>query len=323
MIDFVSATNTSGETLVMPLATPETSGFAVAKVEGIGPVDASVTTSTFAGRDGAVDTGTRVGVRTIILTLVYRPDWSKGETIESLRHKTYRHFPMKERVKFRIKADERDVMIEGIVESNSIDIFSSQEMSKISILCPDPYFRQSFGMDLGNAISFSAVTPNFSFPFENTPVDQQVIEFSIEDLRTETPVEYKGDVESGAKFTINILKRCEKVTITHLGMDVGTYVPPENTVYLDLDSQYLNRVNYLLPKPFLAGDQITVNTELGNRSIEFLRGDKSYNGMPLSSIYGAWPLMYPGVNRLGFKVTGGDMYSVRCSVVIDPRYMGV
>ena len=62
-----------------------------------------------------------------------------------------------------IETDNRQAEIEGYVESNDPTIFSKDEGSDISIVCPNPFFY-SAGKDGINTTIFYGVEALFEFP---------------------------------------------------------------------------------------------------------------------------------------------------------------
>ena len=63
-----------------------------------------------------------------------------GESIEDLRQKSYKYFPLKKSVELTIETDNRYVKTTGYVESNEPNIFSSQEGSLIFFIWSFSYF---------------------------------------------------------------------------------------------------------------------------------------------------------------------------------------
>ena len=136
MIQSLIVTNPKGEELTLDLFRPELSGLYIKSIDGLGPPSASINTQDVATIDGALYVGSRLETRnlTIELGMMDRP------SVELNRLKAYRYFPTKRPVSVVVVTDNNKVKIEGYVESNEPDIFSDEESTKISIVCPDPYF---------------------------------------------------------------------------------------------------------------------------------------------------------------------------------------
>ena len=105
------------------------------------------------------------------MTLTFYRENNQKMSIEELRHKCYRFFPIKQEIIFYVTNDSGTYKITGYVETNETNIFTKEEGAQISILCPDPYFVKE-NVDVKSLIS--KITPNFSFPcsfeFEGEPV---------------------------------------------------------------------------------------------------------------------------------------------------------
>lgn len=120
-----------------------TSSFVIKKIDGIGPPAAEQSISTYAGYDGGILTANRTSVRSITLTIGYRPDWNSDQSVESLRGDLYRYFPPKDTLNLRFNNSNSLLSrwIEGVVESHEPNIFSKDPEVVISVVCPDPDFK--------------------------------------------------------------------------------------------------------------------------------------------------------------------------------------
>ena len=160
MIRAVTVTNYLGESKRFELAFPEESGFAVQSISGLGPSKADVNMTEISTNDGSLYNSARVNSRNIVMSLklMFNPQ------IEDARHDSYKYFPIKKKVSLLVETDNRICETYGYVESNEPDIFSRDETTQISIVCPDPYFY-SAGPDGVNTTIFYGVEPRFVFAF--------------------------------------------------------------------------------------------------------------------------------------------------------------
>ena len=158
MIKSVTVVNHLGESLKLDLASPEKSGFIVKSIEGLGPVKATVNTTKMSTTDGALYNSARVDERNIVLRLEYM----QKETIEEVRHLSYKYFPVKKQITFIVETEKRKCAINGYVESNEPEIFNKQSGCQISIICPYPYFHDANGKQ---ETIFSGIAPSFEFKF--------------------------------------------------------------------------------------------------------------------------------------------------------------
>ena len=212
MIRAVTVTNYLGESKRFELAFPEKSGFAVQSISGLGPSKADINTTEISTNDGSLYNSARVNSRNIVMSLklMFNPQ------IEDTRQDSYKYFPIKKRVTLLIETDNRICETYGYVESNEPDIFSSDETTQISIVCPDPYFY-SAGPDGTNTTIFYGVEPLFEFAFSNESSTESLIEFGEIKNETEQTVYYSGDAEIGVVITIHAIGNVRNITIYNTG----------------------------------------------------------------------------------------------------------
>lgn len=143
MINQITVTNHLSESLTLSLSDPYSTGLVVESITGLGPPKASINTSDLAMGDGAVYNSGRVDKRNIVMRLRLLEVWEDNEvteTIEDVRLKTYKYFPLNKPITLTIETENRTVWTEGYVESNDPDVFSKDETASISIICPRPFF---------------------------------------------------------------------------------------------------------------------------------------------------------------------------------------
>ena len=114
------------EGLLLELDKPEDTGIVVKSVDGLGPAKATINTTALSLTDSAMFNGSRVGMRTITLTLLPLA----VPTVECSRHRIYNLLPIKQPVTIIVRTDTRTVKTLGYVESSEPDIFSSEEAVK-------------------------------------------------------------------------------------------------------------------------------------------------------------------------------------------------
>lgn len=163
MIESIKITNPLEETLELSLFEPEKSGFIIRSIEGLGPVKADVHMTESSTLDGSTDNGARLGTRNIVMSLLF----IGTPTIEDTRLKSYKYWPIKQNITFEIETDNRHCYTVGRVESNTPTIFDKQEGCQISILCPNPYFKDSES----TSSKSSSVDALFEFPFSNESIE--------------------------------------------------------------------------------------------------------------------------------------------------------
>lgn len=162
MLKSVTVTNYLRESLTLILDRPEKSGLIIESITGIGPENATVNIAEISTKDGGIFNSARKETRNIVMNLKFT-ETKDAPTIEDVRHKTYKYFPLKRKIFVSFLTDNHELCVDGYVESNEPDIFSKDEGCQISILCPDPYFRK-----IRPQRTFtSGSEPIFEFPFHN------------------------------------------------------------------------------------------------------------------------------------------------------------
>jgi len=120
-------------------------------IDGLGPVKATVNTTDFPTEAGGIYLSSKTGQRNIVLTVEFKPEWTLGSTVGALREKLDEVFMPTNKVELDfLKTDGKTYRIEGTVESNEPSVFTKDPVSQISILCPEPYFTSSDGLETVN-----------------------------------------------------------------------------------------------------------------------------------------------------------------------------
>lgn len=200
----------------------ETDLIQIRNIDGLNPVKASVNTSPFGSVDGEAFVGSSVLSRNIVITVCPNPDW-KTWTYESLRRLLYQYFMPKRAVRLVFYSDDMvPVEINGIVEDVSVNQFSKDPELLVSIICPYPYF--------------TALDP--------TVVAGQ----SIRAGGVITPINYKGNVESGLYVEVTYTSgvnpgsvgiQVGDPTLTHANVILANIITP--TKYFELSSVPLEK----------------------------------------------------------------------------------
>ena len=265
MIKSITVKNHLGDSIKLELAKPELSGFVITNIDGLGPGKANVNTTEISTTDGGLYNSSRLPVRNIVISIRYL--WKN--TIEEARHLSYKYFPLKKRVTLTFETDLRTADVEGYVESNDPVIFSKEESTDISIVCPDPYFYSS----RINTTLFSGIEPLFEFPFSNESVITPLLEMIAIQKNKKKVVVYDGDAETGVIITINAKDVASNIAIYNIGT--------RETMRINIE--------------VIAGDTITINTNTRYKSITLLREGVTTNILNSMTRDSDW-----------FKLTKGD-----------------
>lgn len=290
MIYSFAITNYLGDRVKLELGKPEVSGFLIKSVTGLGPVKANVNTTEVVTNDGSMFNSARLSQRNIVFQLAF-VDTVYGETIEDIRQKSYKYFPAKKSVEIVIETDNRYVKIKGYVESNEPDIFSSQEGTQISIICPDPYFY-SAGEDGNNVTDFYTIDPMFEFPFSNESLTDPLLVFGEIQIKTEGVITYYGDSEIGVVIYIHAIGPATNINIY-------------NTETREVMMINTTKLEKLTGKGLVASDDIVINTTKGEKSITLIREGASYNILNCLDKNTDWFTLSKGDNIFAFTAETG------------------
>lgn len=288
MIHSITVTNYLGDSVILELARPEQSGFIVKSVDGLGPAKGNVNTVEVSTNDGGVFNSARLNIRNPVLDLVFLE--TATETIEDIRHKSYKYFPVKKKVKLLIKTDNRVSEIDGYVEHNEPAIFSNQEGCQISIICPYPYF---YSAGESNITVFSGVEPLFEFPFENESLVTDLLEMGEIQNSAEQVITYNGDAEIGVTIIIYAIGEASNVTIYNAG----------TREVMRIDT---NKLAALTGEGIVAGDEITIKTTKGDKSITLLRGGITTNILNCLDKNADWFQLVKGDNVFVYTAETGN-----------------
>lgn len=205
MLTQVEVRNAAGTLLTLVLD-DVSDGYVLKDVDGLDPVKATITSSTFAGLDGVQFQNARRESRNIIIKLGFEPDYVTT-SVRDLRNALYDWFMTKSPVNLRFyDSDGPTVDIDGWVESYEAPLFVKEPGGDISIICEDPDF-----------VELTSVTGS-----GNTVSDT-----------TEFLVNYAGTAETGIKFTLNLNRSLSEFTIYHR--------TPDNQVrQIDFDGSLIN-----------------------------------------------------------------------------------
>lgn len=285
MIRSITVTNYLGDSIKLELTKPEESGFIIVSVTGLGPGKANINTSEVSTTDGSLFNSARVPSRNIVISVRYL--WKS--TIEEARQLSYKYFPIKRKVTLLIETDNRMAEIEGYVESNDPDIFSSEEGSDISIICPSPFFYDAYE---NHTTSFSGVEPVFEFPFSNESLTENLLEFAVIRDVTDRVINYKGDHEIGVTITIRAIGEAGDISIYNV--DTG-----------EVMHVYSSSIESLTGSGIIAGDEITICTEVGKKSATLLREGQTTNILNCLNKDADWFQLVKGDNTFAYTAETG------------------
>lgn len=262
----VSVENHLGERLDLSISP----SYDVLKIDGLSPPPATLNFSTMANFDGGKFNSGQLETRNIVFTIKIYPN------VEENRIGLYKYFPSKKTIRIHYKNDRRDVYIDGIVETVEIDPFSINEIAQISIICPDPYWKES----TESRLNFSNVISLFEFPFS---IPAEGIEFSR--IQKLTTVFFNnGEVETG--ITIEFQATTDQI----------------------LNPKFINRTTqeyFGLNVDMTEGDLIRINTRRGEKSVILIHDGTETNIIGNRQTGSKWIQLVGGPNELSYECDSG------------------
>lgn len=284
MINSITITNHLDESITLEMRFPEQSGFLIRSIEGLGPSKADINITELSGIDGANYNSARVNSRNIVFLLGFL----EKETIEDIRQESYKYFPIKKRVEIKIETDNRISETYGYVESNEPNIFSKEEITTISVICPDSYLYSSEDQ----ITLFSSVISLFEFPFSNESLSVNLIEISTFDLITMKSIYYTGDAPVGIVIFIHAIGSANDVEIINVGTSES----------IKIDSA---RLIELTGYDIQAGDDIIISTVKGNKYAILIREGVTINILNVLDQYPDWFELEKGDNVFSYTADSG------------------
>lgn len=299
MIHAVTVTNYLGDRIRIELARPELSGFAITSITGLGPGKANINTTDISTTDGGLYNSSRLPIRNIVISIKYL--WK--DTIEDARQLSYKYFPIKRKVTLLFETDNREVEIEGYVESNDPTIFSSEEGTDISIICPDPLF---YSLE-SNSTIFSGIDPMFEFPFSNESLSENLMEMSVIQNTAIKVIVYEGDAETGVTITIHAIGEAKHVTIYNTGTRESMSI---NT----------DKLQTYTGSGITTGDDIIICTVPGEKLITLQRNGVTTNILNCLEKNADWFKLSKGDNVFAYTAESGSenlQFSIENSIVYE------
>lgn len=278
--------NTNGETFEL---SHDYANYYITGVQGLTPPATTINTAKAGIIDGTFFNSASVEERNIVITLVLNGD------IEANRQKLYRIFPRKTPCTIFFKNENRDVKIQGYVETIESDLFVKREQVQISIICPRPYFE-----DL--AVIYAELSKSlalFEFPF-SIEVSEPIPISEITDYPL-CEIVNSGDAECGCVIDIDVHAAIQGLKIMNM----------QTEQFFFLDTAFVNH------------DRIRINTNSGQMGVRMERGGSSYNILNTVGENSTWLRLVPGLNRFTYTIDDGDTGDVDISFTATLLYGGV
>lgn len=235
--------NKNGEILEL---TQNENNWQVVSITGLNPPPAQINLTAIAGLDGSKFNSAKLDTRELVILLRINGD------VEENRQTIYRFSRTKEPCKFYFTNRNRDVFIEGYIQTAEANLFELGEVVQISIICPQPYFKSVEQI----VEDMSSVAAAFVFPFSINIGEP--IAFSTFDVYQATDIFNMSEAETGVNMEAFIHGSVSKLYITNT----------TTGEWLELDYS------------FQAGDRILIDTNKGEKSVRLIRSGSTYNMFP-------------------------------------------
>lgn len=287
MIRSITIRNHLDNSIKLELTRPDLSGFIIKSIDGLGPTKANINTTDIATNDGSIFNSSRLDKRNITLNLEFFQ--TDTESIEDIRQKTYKYFPINQRVYITVETDNHTLETEGYIETNELYIFSKNEGTNISIICPDPFF---YSKNIVETV-FSGVEPLFEFPFSNESLTTSLLEFGAIQNKTEQVIVYEGDGKVGISIYIHALGSVSNIKIAN--------VKTREIMILNTD-----KLSTLTGSGIKAGDNIVINTQKGNKNVTLIRDGVRTNILNCIEKGSQWFTLVKGDNIFAYTTDSGS-----------------
>ena len=220
--------------------------YQVTDISGLNPPNANINTSNYANGDGSSFSSSRIPNREVVITVYINGDIQKN------RLTLYKFFRSKEWCKIYYKDEYRDVFVEGYVQTLEAPKFVQKQVAQISILCPNPYFK-----DMETIVqSISKIVKKFTFSFsinENEPIP-----FSELELEKVTNIINDSESETGLIINAKFMGTVDKLEIRNVD----------------------NGESFVINYRFAKNDKLVINCNRGNKSVVLTREAVEYNLIP-------------------------------------------
>ena len=275
--------NANGEIFEL---THDSENYNIIGVQGLTPPPIVINASTGGNVDGTFYNSSRLNQRNIVITIVLNGD------IEGNRQRLYQIFNLKKPCTIYFKNTNRDVKIQGYVETLEADLFTQREQVQVSIICPRPYFE-----DLNTIYTeLSQIIRMFEFPFEI----EQPIPFSEIEENPLCTIINAGDAESGFVMRLSFT-----ATITEL------------KIYNTTTQKFIG-----FDYTFLDQDELTINTMSGQMGVTLIRDGQEINLLNFIAANSSWLKLALGENK--FTYTTSDFTEcVNITFITTTLYGGV
>ena len=264
-----------------------TDGMICVNIDGATSATATLNETENAAIDGSIINSERIDSRPINLTM--RIFENPGDC----RLKLYYYAPIKKKIKLTLINDVRAVYIEGQVKSIEADPFTQQEQMVISILCPEPYFKELVDIEE----EFSNVLKLLHFPFES---DEFGVPFGEIIDTMEAEAINIGEFDTGLIFNLKAL---------------GSVVNPK---IIDIETGEYIKINYTMRQ----NEKLVVGTINKNKYIKSIYNNVETNIISSLDLTSNWLVARIGANRYTYTADSGAG-NIEAVVSFQNKFVGI
>ena len=277
--------NKNGDQLQFGMGSP----FTITDIQGLNPPDATINTSQIALIDGSKYNSAKVNPRQI--NLAFAIEYSAAYN----RIQMYKVLKSKQWIRLMYKGDQRDVYIDGYIQSIDIAYFEMKQIVTVSMLFPAPFFKEAqiIVNELKNIISA------FHFPFSSTASPQLVMGYYSNDAGI--TIENTGDMECGL-----IIELYARSAVTN--PKIFNYITHE-----------FIGVNYEME----TADLITIDTRKGEKTATLLRDGVETNIFNYVMKNSTWLQLEAHGSTFVYEVTSGVLGDLLVTFKHSNLYEGV
>ena len=266
------------------------SAYQILSIDGLTPPSATIHTITNANSHGAVYKAGKVEPRNLVIQVKPRGN------IEENRLRLYEYFASSDYCKIYFRNVNRNVAIEGYVETIESNLFENSQVIQISILCPEPFFK-----DVKESVrDMSKQHAAFEFPFE-VPITEG-IEFSVFERDRFTCVVNYGEADTGMIIDIE--------NISNMELPIPTV------------RNYITGESLRVSGTFNGGEKIVINTNIGQKSVKKISNSVEENLLNSFDLKSDWLQLRKGANHFTYDFNGYDKY-YRINIRYSSAYLGV
>lgn len=270
------------------LSLTQNSNFKLTNVDGLTSANVELSSSTVATMDGDVVNSERTMPRGIVFDLAI-----EGAAVETKKRYILRYIKPKQRSRLRWTQDDREIEIEGIVESIEMPRYTDKIVMQVSMYCSQPYWE-----DINYIVQEISEILNLHY-FTDSPDDMLYfpdggVAFGEYDTNRTKVFENNGDVSVGMEIRI--------IALGNVG----------NPIIYNEDGQFFG-VNTTMQ----AGDEIVISTVKGKKTIT-LNGDNILDKIKVGS---TWLQLEVGENEFTIDSDDGTEGNMYFTVSYKQRYV--